>query len=546
MKFVPVPITGGPTSGQRVLFSIWETRVQDYEVFCNETNRRYNQPAFAQDPMHPATTSWDDGQAFCAWLTSREHKAKKIGSNEAYRLPTDHEWSCAVGIGDREDSARSPREKSGLVRDVYPWGKSWPPMAGVGNIPGIEAAAEVGKYPMLIATIASYGDDYVMTAPVGSFPPNAWGLFDLCGNLWEWVEDWLAEPNSLGVLRGGSWATADARACLSSHRQTHLHSLKLADVGGFRCVLASAVPSSASSNTGSAKAAVPAQATTPAPLSAPRASVAPATPIPRPASAAGNRADAALANATKDAPFVNSLGMKFVPVPGTKVLFCIHETRRQDYAAYAAAVPGVDGSWQTAKQEGVVPAGHEDNHPVVAVNRAEAQAFCAWLSAKEAKIYWLPTDREWSYAVGIGHEERWTKDTTPESLSEKIRNEYPWGTKWPPPNGSVNYADTTWHDLFPNRKFIEGYTDGFATTAPVMSFKPNKLGIYDLGGNVSEWVSDWRNADQKEGVLRGGSFSMDGATWLLSSARRFHDPEVRSGAVSGIYGFRCVVELRGP
>ena len=41
MKFVPVPIIGGPSGGQRVLFSVWETRVQDYEVFAKETEREW-------------------------------------------------------------------------------------------------------------------------------------------------------------------------------------------------------------------------------------------------------------------------------------------------------------------------------------------------------------------------------------------------------------------------------------------------------------------------------------------------------------------------
>ena len=50
MKFVPVPILGGPTGGQRVLFSVWDTRVQDYEVFLKETKREWPKPGFEQGP----------------------------------------------------------------------------------------------------------------------------------------------------------------------------------------------------------------------------------------------------------------------------------------------------------------------------------------------------------------------------------------------------------------------------------------------------------------------------------------------------------------
>ena len=71
---------------------------------------------------------------------------------------------------------------------------------------------------------------------------------------------------------------------------------------------------------------------------------------------------------TTDRPFTNTLGMKFVPVPGTEVAFCIWETRVKDYAAYAAANAGVDGSWKEPayfKRKGFKQA---DTHPVVDVS----------------------------------------------------------------------------------------------------------------------------------------------------------------------------------
>lgn len=73
-------------------------------------------------------------------------------------------------------------------------------------------------------------------------------------------------------------------------------------------------------------------------------------------------------------PFTNPLGMKFVPVPGTDVLFCIHETRRADYTAYASESSGVDGSWKNQNRGGI-PAGMDDNHPVVGVSWADAKGF---------------------------------------------------------------------------------------------------------------------------------------------------------------------------
>jgi len=98
-----------------------ETRVQDYETFVIETKRfDWPKPDFSQGPTRAAVTwSWEDAHAFCAWLTERARKAGKLASSERYRLPSDHEWSCAVGIAEREDSALLfPEDKSGGVVSV--------------------------------------------------------------------------------------------------------------------------------------------------------------------------------------------------------------------------------------------------------------------------------------------------------------------------------------------------------------------------------------------------------------------------------------------
>jgi formylglycine-generating enzyme required for sulfatase activity len=240
-------------------------------------------------------------------------------------------------------------------------------------------------------------------------------------------------------------------------------------------------------------------------------------------------------SATKDAPFTNSLGMKFVPVPGTKVLFCIHDTRKGDYRKYAEANPGVSEEWKNPELYGVKVSEGED-HPVVNVSWQDAKAFCAWLSKKEGRTYRLPTDHEWSVAVGIGSQE--DADATPAGKSGKIDNVFPWGRQWPPPKGAGNFADSAAKKKFPKFTVIEGYNDGFATTSPVMSFEPNKLGLYDMGGNVWQWCEDWYDSEQKFRVLRGGSWDYYDRDNLLSSSRYNYVPADRLN----IYGFRVVVE----
>ena len=234
----------------------------------------------------------------------------------------------------------------------------------------------------------------------------------------------------------------------------------------------------------------------------------------------------------------NSLGMKFVPVKGTDVLFCIHETRRQDYAAFAAENPAVDGSWKKANRNGI-PVGDKDDHPVVAVNWDEAHKFCEWLSKKEGKTYRLPTDEEWSMAVGIGRQETRLKESTPESLRLGVKEEYPWGGDFPPKSKDKagNYKDAAYAEAFKTSPLLEDYDDGFATTAPVMSFKPNKLGIYDLGGNADEWVEDWYNTSQKDRTTRGLNWYNVGSD-MLSSGRGHAVPNDHNI----IIGFRVVLE----
>ena len=175
MKFVPVPILGGPTGGQRVLFSVWDTRVQDYEAFVKESRREWPKPDFAQGPTHPAVNvTWEDAQLFCLWLTARDQAAGRLPADWRYRIPSDHEWSCAVGLGPKEDPATLPAKKNGKNSDAFPWGTLWPPPRGSGNYAGdeIRPALAAGKYSFIKKVVPDYNDGFVYTSPVGSFAAN--------------------------------------------------------------------------------------------------------------------------------------------------------------------------------------------------------------------------------------------------------------------------------------------------------------------------------------------------------------------------------------
>ena len=241
--------------------------------------------------------------------------------------------------------------------------------------------------------------------------------------------------------------------------------------------------------------------------------------------------------ATKENPYVNSLGMKFVPVPGTKVLFCTTETTVDQYkmAGLGYRAPGF-------AQNG--------NHPAVDVSWNDAMAFCVWLSKRDHKKYRLPTDREWSFAVGIGDMEN--AGGSPGSKDRKLPDVFPWGKQGkgsPPPAEAGNYAGQELRNLkqdaikqsdtfFEGFPVISGYNDKFTFTSPVGSFRPNALGIYDLGGNAFEWCQDkydWKDADR---VVRGGSWRTGEREYLLSSYRGVG--ELRP---LGDIGFRVVLEV---
>ena len=135
-----------------------------------------------------------------------------------------------------------------------------------------------------------------------------------------------------------------------------------------------------------------------------------------------------------------------------------------------------------------------DGHPVVKITWEDAARYCNWLSARESLTpfyvesggtlvpaiprtdgYRLPTEAEWAWAAryegGAG--------------SQK----YPWGDSLPVASGSGNYADASAKGILPGT--ISGYDDSHPATAPVDSFAPNAIGLFNLGGNVAEWVDDY-------------------------------------------------------
>lgn len=251
MVFLRVPKT-------EVLFSIWKTRVQDFaayagtnpldvrggQVYCFGTNGwmmsgdSWANPGFTQSPTCPVCgVSWEDAVAFCDWLTRKEHDAGDLDPQLIYRLPTDDEWSAAV------------------TTLKFPWGSQWPPLDNTANLAGIENSNDVAVFHSLIK---NYHDGFARTSPVGTYPENPRGLFDMAGNAQEWCADWyrkelnppdrrLKHPilNQDGggqvyrVLRGSAWTDRDPGRIASNARFFFSPQVRLDNVS-FRVVLARA------------------------------------------------------------------------------------------------------------------------------------------------------------------------------------------------------------------------------------------------------------------------------------------------------------------
>jgi formylglycine-generating enzyme required for sulfatase activity len=181
------------------------------------------------------------------------------------------------------------------------------------------------------------------------------------------------------------------------------------------------------------------------------------------------------------------------------------------------------------------PAG--DTDPVVNVSWNDAHAYVQWLSSRTGKRYRLPSEAEFEYAERGGTDTRyWWGNGTPSSKVENLTG-----------GGDRSDRGRRWTNAF------TGYRDGYWGSAPIQSFSPNPFGLYDISGNLSEWVADcwhvnytraaadgsaWVNPGCAQRVVRGGSWGSS-PEQVRSAYRLGADASTRSGRV----GFRVAREL---
>ena len=196
---IPAPFA---LSQYEVTFAQWDACVS--AGGCN--GYRPDDKGWGRGGRPAINVSWEDAQSYVSWLSSR--------TGNTYRLPSGSEWEYAARAG---------------TTTKYSWGN------------------QIGSNQANCDGCGSRWDDS-QTAPVGSFGPNGFGLYDMRGNVWEWVEDcwndsyagaptdgsaWLRGNCSERVLRGGSW-DVNPRHLRAAERFGVASGNRFSDVVGFR------------------------------------------------------------------------------------------------------------------------------------------------------------------------------------------------------------------------------------------------------------------------------------------------------------------------
>ena len=548
-------VVDGPQTTVTLSRGFWMSRVETtQEDYLTVTGR--NPSAFSGDLKRPVEqVTWNDATDYCTLLTVRDWLLGRLPAGYVYRLPTEAEWEYACRAGTTTATAFGDGLSS--VQANF-WGDY--PYGGAAKGPFLQT-----------------------TAPVGSYTPNAWGLHDMHGNVWEWCSDWygdypggsVTDPSGpitglWRVYRGGAWYDW-GESCRSASRDcagpgTWTTSL------GFRPVLAQGRLEGLA---------------TPVILREPQTQTVKAggtvtfgllasgsylfyqwrlngvdilaatngnyriSNVQR--AHAGNYSvvirnmegsvDSQTAALTVDVP-VDPESERLVWInPGTFTRGSPNtEAERKADETPQTQVTLSAGFWiskyETTQEEyesvmGVNPGSFKGiaNRPVESVTWEDATRYCAELTLRERSsgrlpagyAYRLPTEAEWEYACRAG-------TTTPVAMGTSL------GSTQANFSGDQPYAGAA-----------QGPSLG--STTRVGSYAPNAWSLYDMHGNVSEWCLDWYDtypggtAADPQGpttgsyrVLRGGSWSNSGA-FCRSASRSSRAPNTAAGTS----GFRPVL-----
>jgi formylglycine-generating enzyme required for sulfatase activity len=540
-------------------------------------------PSGFQSPGRPVEqVSWEDVQGFIARLNG-------LVPGLDLTLPTEAQWEYACRAGTDSALYTGPIE-----------------ILGERNAPALDPIAWYGGNSGVGFELANgwdssewkeqqYPNPKSGTHPVGEKQPNPWGLYDMLGNVYEWVEDhwhddyssaptdgsaWLDAAGAARVVRGGSWLNV-ARFCRCASRSRVAPAVRVDDLG-FRCARVQVREPGGQEGAGGSGAdfggseplrldsAAPAAVTLPdAPAVEVRTERAiltlRRTPRPAWASAMGRDrfglwAEIAIAPDAGGQPVIQRL--RWCP-PGRFLMGSPDDEpgrRRAEGPRHPVTLgagywlfdtPCTQALWEALMGENPSTFKTPDR-PVEGASWEDAQSFVAALNRRLAHLgdaderFVLPSESRWEYACRAGSDA--ALYTGPIEILGDANAPALDPIAWYGGNSNVDFE----LDNGLERSWLKDlqYPGGKAGIHPVKGKRPNDWGFYDMLGNVWEWLEDawhdgydgappdgsaWPSDDAGAGrVIRGGSW--DGNARDCRCACRGQDAP---GSRYGLLGFRC-------
>ncbi|MCP4701137.1 MAG: SUMF1/EgtB/PvdO family nonheme iron enzyme, partial [Gammaproteobacteria bacterium] len=466
----------------------YEVTFEEYDRFCEAAGREKPVDAGWGRSRRPViNVSWEDAQAYAQWLS------KETGHD--YRLPAEAQWEYAARAGGE---------------DLYYWGDNPDEACGYENVADETFKQELD---LLEWDIHNCTDGYADTAPVGQFEANEFSLYDMSGNVYEWVWDWYdkkyyarspeenpegPESGAYRVTRGGNLNNSP-RYVHSANRWGTFPGNRHSNIG-FRLARLDPLPL--------------------LPFYPPK----PEAQAPEMVFIPGGKfrmGDIQGDGESNEKPVHEiTLGEFFIGKYEVKVgefrRFVEEKTYETEAEKEGSCWSDKDGdrgkglNWRNPGFE------QAEDHPVVCVSWNDAKVYIQWLNTRTSEKYRLPTEAEWEYVARA-----------------KTETVYWWGDE--ASHEHANYGKDSCCEGVARGK------DRWIYTAPTGSFVANSFGAQDIAGNVWEWVQDWYGDDYyakspaknppgpKAGVSRviRGSGWFDTPHHVRSAYRSRHAPGLR-------------------
>ena len=480
--------------------------------------RSWQEPQYTIEEDQPVVcVSWNDAQAYSAWLSEQTGKT--------YRLPSEAEWEYAARAGSET---------------MYHFGNEATRLCDYGNV----ADTTVLRGGNVWSNRAECNDGAVFPVSVGGYQPNFFGLHDIHGNVNEWVQDcdnasywgapidgstWISGTCHNRLQRGGSWSDEPSSARSAERMNDYNKTTFRSNNTGFRLVRVVTAPGNRNSSTINdnemkmkPKLVLRQSGVVFQDELAVRGQGPELVVIPAGAFLMGDLteveggAEKPVHEVRIPKPFAMmrhevTVGQfrQFVAETG-------YRTRAESEGCFGVTYlnAGPDWKWTVDSEHNFRSPGYDlgENQPVVCVSWDDARAYASWLTEQTGKIYRLPSEAEWEYAARAGSEAT-----------------YHFG------NDSTRLCD--YGNVAVNNHVCD---DGAEFPAVVGSYQPNIFGLYDMHGNVSEWVEDcWH------GSYHGAP--ADGSAWtsgkcgyrVLRGGSWYSKPQdARSSLYSELYGVR--------